>query len=80
MDAELVEKFWNGIYWIAAKVWILQEVASEKCNSDKLNTFSSQKGTCYFLQNPYFYWTDLAVGVVLAFYFENNNKKIRQII
>ena len=29
-----------------AKVWILQEAISEKCNSDKLNTFSSQKGTC----------------------------------
>ena len=25
--------------------WILKEVPSEKCNSEHLNTFSSQKGT-----------------------------------
>ena len=36
-----------------AKVWILQEAISEKCNSDKLNTFSSQKGTCIVLQVPF---------------------------
>ena len=46
------------------KAWILHEVISERCISDKLNTFSSQEGTCSTYRYPFvmkkvFNWSEL---------------------
>ena len=54
------------------KVWILQVVNSEKCNSDKLKIFSSQNGTCILIQVPIceekvFNWSELHFSEVTSF-------------
>ena len=40
-----------------SKVWILYEVTSEKCNSEKVNTFSSQKGMYLYSTTGTFLWS-----------------------
>ena len=68
LPARLIQPFWADFFALdssnseGAKVWILEEVTSERCPSDRLNTFFITKGSEVHLSEVTYYEIHILVN------------------